>query len=1098
MWADRAEVETHSEEQREEWRQQRELEKQQRLEAERQQRAQLLTETERDREIRKVFDQLNLNQEHRADLYRRGLTDDLIKAGSFRSVEQWQKLESEVSHRLAGVSINGRSLITQAGYIWPVKNPKGQILGWQIRKDDDETGRFAWPTSATKKRPNGATVHLRNGELPIACHRPATGQVLTDAIELTEGTGVKPFITAQHLSRITLGAAGGNFTSSPEIFKSYLDELSTELGGSKELILSPDAGAVANPNVMRTYRETHELTSSWGYKLKFRWWNQFSKADGDIDELTGEEAITYISPQEFFALDQPHSGYTRFTQNIDRTVTRDDWELKHGFGKRLRERVKKVLEGFRGFGTPPAPKPVVREVADKLFDDANQRLSTWQDAVDKGYRYIFDISAPGLGKSHAAGIALPEAFGAEKLWYLSSDHRNPTTGVIEAHYIDLPVRNGGLKFDENRKTPNGNAFLVWPKPGEEADTKGNCPKTDLFQKFRAKNLKVEAAETSPICQTCKLAYLCKKGTGQKYGASFRGDRKDALAHPRIRAHADSMPSPMDFDYSASGIIWDEIGTQFKAMESVAVTLADFDQVWGELEVKAPHLHEQLKPLRLALRPLLTGEVKQPFHGWDDAGVRALLPEKPSSLDAIISELEEVLQPDLSFLEESSDSVSSDAGVSKAAQQVINRQFRRQAHEEFSEAFQRVALNWLVPFLRVWNGERGALRCEWQQLIIFTKSDRHAAIAQSAKFSIFLDATISREWLALLLGIDPNEIYVVGQETPNHNNLRIVHVTGMGKLGKERRESLTERVDLLKAELKKRFPGVAIGDWQKFADPGDGQWFVNLRGSNEFQHAPALAVFGNPCQNIGHLQALYQSLTGEYAPLNKENPHEGLQRFIDAHIEAEIEQAGGRLRSHLRPDEQLTFIFIGHYDLSFLGMPVEQIAAFELCEAAGTLQQKSRWAIWNAYKDLRQQLGDGAEIGSNQLARQIGITKGRLSQIAKNFNGWDGLNRCLGLLFTSIYNNPKHPIEVDEETYWLAQSYLPLVLNLPPLEALREIATLIKAQNVEGFRRMLAATTSETKSKLLTAFLMFLPSEILTEIEPLVVQSELVHSVGGVT
>lgn len=206
MWANRAEAETHSEEQREEWRRQRELEKQQRLEQEQQRCAQLLGLAERDRENRKVFDQLDLSQDHRKELVRRDLTDELIKAGGFKSVKQWQKLDSEVSHRLAGVSINGRSLITQVGYIWPVKNPKGQTLGWQIRKDDHETGRFAWPTSATKKRPNGATVHLQNGELPIACHRPATGQPLTDAIELTEGTGVKPFIAAQRLNRITLGA----------------------------------------------------------------------------------------------------------------------------------------------------------------------------------------------------------------------------------------------------------------------------------------------------------------------------------------------------------------------------------------------------------------------------------------------------------------------------------------------------------------------------------------------------------------------------------------------------------------------------------------------------------------------------------------------------------------------------------------------------------------------------------------------------------------------------------------------------------------------------------------------------------------------------
>jgi hypothetical protein len=79
-----------------------------------------------------------------------------------------------------------------------------------------------------------------------------------------------------------------------------------------------------------------------------------------------------------------------------------------------------------------------------------------------------------------------------------------------------------------------------------------------------------------------------------------------------------------------------------------------------------------------------------------------------------------------------------------------------------------------------------------------------------------------------------------------------------------------------------------------------------------------SVSGFLSKTSGHLQALYQTLTGDSAPLDKENPHEGLQRFIQAHVEAEIEQAVGRLRSHIRPEEQLTFIFVGDYDLSFLG------------------------------------------------------------------------------------------------------------------------------------------------------------------------------------
>jgi hypothetical protein len=287
-----------------------------------------------------------------------------------------------------------------------------------------------------------------------------------------------------------------------------------------------------------------------------------------------------------------------------------------------------------------------------LFQDANRRLQIWQDAAARGYRYILDNSAPGLGKSHSAGVALPDAFGTQKLWYLARDHRNPTTGVIESNYVDLPIRHNGLKIDDTRKTPNGNSFLVHPKEGEEPDTRPNCYRTSLFRIFAAKGYRnQESAKSSDICKTCKVAHLCQQGIGKKYGAIFRGERASALSSDRIRAHADSLPSIDEFDYSTSGLFWDEAGTHFKAMDEIPVSLEEFDRTWAELESKTPDLHEQLKLLRLALRPFLTGELKQPYHGWDDAAIRALLPEKPDNLSEVIASLDALLQPDLSFLEQ---------------------------------------------------------------------------------------------------------------------------------------------------------------------------------------------------------------------------------------------------------------------------------------------------------------------------------------------------------------------------------------------------------------------------------------------------------------
>ena len=92
-----------------------------------------LSEAERDRQCNKLIDQLPLYSHHRGDLKRRGLSDKLISAGKFRSVDQFHRLDFEVSYNLAGVDISGRSLTNKiTGYIVPIWNESRQIIGYQI------------------------------------------------------------------------------------------------------------------------------------------------------------------------------------------------------------------------------------------------------------------------------------------------------------------------------------------------------------------------------------------------------------------------------------------------------------------------------------------------------------------------------------------------------------------------------------------------------------------------------------------------------------------------------------------------------------------------------------------------------------------------------------------------------------------------------------------------------------------------------------------------------------------------------------------------------------------------------------------------------
>lgn len=1115
MWVQKAEVEAASEQQRQEWRQQRQLEKQRRLDAERHQRSQLLSEPDRDREIRRLLGQLELSPEHRENLRQRGLSDEQIQAGMFRSIQPWQKLEIPVSHRLAGVSIDGRSLTNyQAGLLCPVWNPQGQIVGWQFRLDNaDNGGKYRWPTSASQKRPHGATAHLVNGELPLTCCRPA-GEPRTKEILLVEGI-LKPQITAQLSGKITIGAAGGNFASSPSVLKAYRTKLETEIEEAITPILYPDAGAIANKNVMRQYRQTQALLKKEGYELCVAWWGQVSKDDLDIDELLAAgrgEKIKIITWAQFEAI-------ARNPNQLWEEVK----DLFRNFGQRL-------SNSFKGFGRPPAlnPTPALKPtqskpvVLDYVSDETTnspvrdratqskpvvlnyvpgalpslkkcgslglgtvrykkgQRKQIWKEAVRKGWKHILDKSGPGLGKSHTAGTANPGDFGVEKLLYFASNHRNPTTDAIEANYTDLPVRNAGMKRDSSHKTPLGRDWIVWPRKGEQPDISGNCHRQPLFAALRSKNLPGIEGSESPICQTCHLRDACRGSSGDGFG--FRSQRREAFESNRLRAHPNSAPQTDDFDYSTTGALWDEATTLIQSMASVDVTLPDFEQVMGYVESKLPGVYESLRPLRLALRPLLNGEIKAPHYGFDDVAIRALLPNPPDDLPNIIQKLEAALKPDLSLLDP-----TKKHGIEMAQlPDRLKRKFRERPSELVEQLNQSTLLNWIVPFLKVWSGKRGAFRCNYRKLTVFTRDDRHSEIVAAAKFNIYLDATTTSQHLAQLLNIAPADILVIEQELPDHQNLRFVHVTGLGQLGKDRSDSLKDRVAALKSELSSRHPeSIRYLDWGAQALAGEGRWFVDSRGSNDFMECRAFASFGIPYQNLGHLQALYQTLTGQYVALDGDKPDPEFQAFIDAHTQGEIIQAVGRLRSHLRPTEQLTYYFCGDYDLNFLGVPVKQVDAFTITPQAGSSTQKGRWALLKAFKHLTE---TGKKITQTNLAAAAGITQGRVSQHADEVEDWETLKKILGFLFKTLYSNPNNFEPLTKDELWLAESYLPLtLLEEDPSDTLGQVIDLVKAFGWKTFEALLMAVPLESKAKLLSLIIGFMPESVQAQIQSLALE-----------
>jgi len=1088
MWAVN-ESNTRSLEELERLKREREALKQRRLQQEQDRVSQLLSESERDPQIRKILAQLRLNQAHREDLRRRGLTDKQSEAGQFRSVEPWQKLEQEVSHQLAGVNITGHGLTNfHSGYICPIRNPQGLLIGWQQRLNTTEKAdKYRWSTSISKKRPNGPTAHLRNGELPITCCRPVDGKPLIPEIGLIEGVGPKPFITAQLRSQIVLGAAGGNFAASRQTLEAYLDTLSAELG-TKQLTLYPDAGAISNSHVMRQYQRLQELVTRWGYKLRVAWWEQIHKtADLDADELLaagrGEE-IEEITWAEFEAKSRnPKWLYQEVIQLFQKArIGKKRRPIKVGTppqstpSLKLRENLTEVnyVPGFL-----PTPDEYKAMGAPKFVFKAGARIRFYQEARFKGFQYQLDTSHPGSGKSHDIGLMTPAAFflqdkevddtssPQEKLIYFSQSSRNPTVSTLEQNFTPLPVRHNGLISNPMRTTPMGNSFVHWPQPGENADITANCHLSHLHIALAERNLGISGSfsrgksDINPVCRQCKFLANreetgCQNDIGNGYG--FKHEIKTTIVADRLRATFQGFP---ELSLSNAGVIVDEAMANLSPTTDITAELSDLSYTFIILKLKHPELYERLAFVREALESRLSGVIVSPAFGWDLKRVKEWLGDVPSDIDELITTLQ---------------LFTTEQGLADL------RLLRSNNSSQWVK--EHCIKNWLVPFLQVWSGLiPGSLQVTKGKVTIMLRNDRQLGIVKGAAFAIFQDATAVRDRLAQYLEVCKSEIILCEQRQPNYENLTIVQVTGLGLVGKDRSQLCDQRLKALKAKLAENHPNIGFIDWKAKAAAGELAHFSGGRGSNEYATKNAIASFGVPYQNLSALQNIYQTVTGQIVAIDLNGKtDEHFQRFIDERTQSEIFQEIGRLRAGRRQGEQLTFYFCSDYPLDFLkqyGIKVTTVTAAEITPAAGDATTRGRWFATKVFEAAYAVGRNLAKLTQAEIAKELGITQGRLSQLFTSVEGgWRGFKK---LLISLIEKHKEKLIfsEGDGKAFledWILES------PQATLGGVKDLLEVVQLPGVgwKGLEDILSTSTTDITIGILGQLLSFLPNIGITD------------------
>lgn len=263
-----------------------------------------------------------LSKVHRADIAKRPYVtqaeiDALVAAGHLFT---WQGGEptKPAAKGLPGV-VDGRLHPNLYSWAITIPNHLGQVAGVQLR---NPKGGYFWASSASK---GGAAPNLDSGELPLGVY----GTTPPDGV-VNAGEGYfKPALSAARHGGAWVGMAGGQWAKAPQQLRAALDAL-----GCKVVVLNADGGAIANPNVMRSYGELAALLDSWGIPLSVRWWGQATKADGDCDEIhpLKFKAAKFISWAEFEAMAP--------TAKAKRQRAKDTKDLRR---KQTIERAKAIL-----------------------------------------------------------------------------------------------------------------------------------------------------------------------------------------------------------------------------------------------------------------------------------------------------------------------------------------------------------------------------------------------------------------------------------------------------------------------------------------------------------------------------------------------------------------------------------------------------------------------------------------------------------------------------------------------------------------------------------------------------------------------------------
>lgn len=669
--------------------------------------------------------------------------------------------------------------------------------------------------------------------------------------------------------------------------------------------------------------------------------------------------------------------------------------------------------------------------------DASEYLHDWRNYRTAAQWEIAGFSPEDILAFAASEDGLPPEVQENRAYYYSAHYRKPSNTLLES--IPEAVTGGGLVLDYDDPLPSGAPSRRRPRRNEQPDIEALCVEDINIQLLRSKGVDVHRGQGSPICENCPMLQGC----------AYLKAKKEQATEPALRAH---------LSQGGKGVVAfvDEASRSIETEADITVTEQALTSELGRLNLDSATRGAIAQMSSVLVQGIVYAMAERGYWGMSHKDVLKFLPSA-AELRAEIAEIEEGLRrsvpleadlwesPPATLERELSRVGSHDLEALFSGFEALgakNRPSPEAKGQLIDDVMQAGAIRRIVS--AVLTGEEALSITPNGRLKIKRATSHQRRVLRNFSTVILLDATPDRAELASQMRIPARDIVTIKPlETGDYSNLTFVAWEGIGRAGCQREDrgqhSLQQRLELFSAHLAANATDperVGLIDNKAFVEAGNYEALASAFGTvlgynhrdhqntNKFESCTTLiAINPKPRINLNEAKSTWQVRHGST---------KGAAAWVERLAQTHLVQVGGRARAQHR-SEAITVHLVGSeistsdvfaLQRQYSGCKIERRHVYEVCPEAAPQGYRTRRRL---LETLAAHAKAGRKANTLQVASEVGVSKGRISQIAKEAGGF---SRLVSLL-ESLYRETKPPSDyapdIDSQLKWVSE-FLPEIVE----------------------------------------------------------------------